>query len=160
MPCLESHGKRLVAPPVRRQDRAEEVRAVSPNQLPGVVRQDVDHVPGVRSWPERTRGGHSPVAFSDLTAGKGRGGRREPSGRGRLYGNMHHNRLGQCHLSGTFAESLILRAWMVSGVQRVRVKDGGVCALRYQKQRPVATVLCRLRSARPTEDHLGFFTLL
>lgn len=49
MSCLESHWQRLVAPPVRREDRAEEVGAVGPDQLAGVVRQDVHHVPGVRS---------------------------------------------------------------------------------------------------------------
>lgn len=47
--CLESHGERLVAPPVRRQHRTEEVRAVGPDQLARVVRKDVHHVPGVRS---------------------------------------------------------------------------------------------------------------
>lgn len=100
--CLESHGERLVAPPVRREDGAEEVGAVCPDQLAGVIRQNVHHVPGVRSWPEGPRGGHGPVAVSKLTAGEGRGGRREPSGGGRLYGNMHHNSLGQCHLTGLF----------------------------------------------------------
>lgn len=49
MSCLESHGERFVAPPVRREDRAEEVWAVCPDQLAGVVRQDVYHVPRVRS---------------------------------------------------------------------------------------------------------------
>lgn len=46
--CLESHGERLVAPPVRRQHRAEEVGTVGADQLAGVVRQDVHHVPVVR----------------------------------------------------------------------------------------------------------------
>lgn len=144
MSCLESHGERLVAPPVRREDRAEEVGAVGPDQLAGVVRQDVHHVPGVRSWPEGPGGGHGPVAVSNLTAGEGRGGRREPSGRGRLYGNMHHNSLGQCHLTGLYQKSrtlgeenvflffvflsLFLQTWMVSGVHRVSVKDGGESA--------------------------------
>ena len=104
-PCLESHGERLIAPPVRRQDGAEEVGTVGPNQLAGVVRQDVHHVPGVRSRPEGPRGGHGPVAVSNLAAGEGRGGRREPSGGGRLYGNMHHNSLGQCHLTGSYQKS-------------------------------------------------------
>lgn len=103
--CLESHGERLVAPPVRRQDGAEEVGTVGPNQLAGVVRQDVHHVPGVRSRPEGPRGGHGPVAVSNLAAGEGRGGRREPSVGGRLYGNMHHNSLGQCHLTGSCQKS-------------------------------------------------------
>lgn len=106
--CLESHGERLVAPPVRREDWAEEVGAVGPDQLAGVVRQDVYHVPGVRSCPEGPRGGHGPVAVSNLTAGEGRGGRREPSGGGRLYGNMHHNSLGQCHLTGLYQKSRTL----------------------------------------------------
>lgn len=92
--CLESHGQRLVAPPVRRQHRAEEVGTVRAHELAGVVRQDVHHVPVVRPRPQGPRGGHGPVAVSDLAAGEGRRGRREPSGGGRLYGNMHHNSLG------------------------------------------------------------------
>lgn len=64
-----------------------------------MVRQDVHHVPVVRPRPQWPRGGHGPVAVSDLTAGEGRRGRREPSGGGRLYGNMHHNSLGQRHLT-------------------------------------------------------------
>lgn len=90
---------------MRREHRAEEVGAVGTDQLPGVVRQHVHHVPGVRSRPEGPRGGHGPVAVSNLIAGEGRGGRREPSGRGRLYGNMHHNSLGQCHLAGLCQKS-------------------------------------------------------
>lgn len=101
---LESHGQRLVAPPVGRQHGAQEVRAVGADQLAGVVRQDVHHVPGVRSCPQGPRCGHGPVAVCEFTAGEGRGGRREPSGRGRLYGNMHHNSLGQCHLTGVSEE--------------------------------------------------------
>lgn len=104
MSCLESHWERLVAPPVRWEDGAEEVWAVGPDQLASMVCQDVHHVPGVRSCPEGTRVGHCPVAVSNLTAGEGRGGRREPSGGGRLYGNMHHNSLGQCHLTGFVSE--------------------------------------------------------
>lgn len=92
--CLEGHGQRLVAPPVGRQHGAQEIGAVGPDQLPGVVRQHVHHVAGVRPGPEGPRGGHGPGAVSDLTAGEGRGGRREPSGGGRLYGNMHHNSRG------------------------------------------------------------------
>lgn len=151
MSCLESHGQRLVAPPVRRQHGAEEVGAVGAHQLAGVVRQHVHHVPGVRSRPEGPRGGHGPVAVSsELTAGEGRGGRREPSGGGRLYGNMHHNSLGQCHLTGScqkrrallgeknsfcfcflvvfflFFSSLL--GSLVS--RRLRVKDGGESARR------------------------------
>lgn len=38
MSYLESHGERLVTPPVRREDRAEEIWAVGPDQLAGVVR--------------------------------------------------------------------------------------------------------------------------
>lgn len=98
--CLKCHGERLVAPPVRWENGAEEVGTVGPDQLARVVRQDVHHVPGVRSWPEGARGGHGPVTVSNLAAGEGCGGRREPSGGGRLYGNMHHNSLGQCHLTG------------------------------------------------------------
>lgn len=108
MSCLESHGERLVAPPVRRQHRAEEVRAVGPDQLARVVRKDVHHVPGVRSWPDGPCGGHGPVAVSNLAAGEGCGGRREPSGGRRLYGNMHHNSLGQCHLTGSDQRSKTL----------------------------------------------------
>ena len=92
---------------MRRQDGAEEVWAVGAHQLAGVVGQDVHHVPGVRSRPEGPRGGHGPVAVSNLTAGEGRGGRREPSGGGRLYGNMHHNSLGQCHLTGLFGRKTV-----------------------------------------------------
>ncbi len=133
--CLESHGERLVAPPVRREDGAEEVGAVCPNQFARVIRQDVHHVPGVRSWPVGPRGGHGPVAVSKLTAGEGRGGRREPSGGGRLYGNMHHNSLGQCHLTGLLSEEqdslgrkkkqqfLFLQTLTVSGVHRVSAED-------------------------------------
>lgn len=84
---------------MRRQHRAEEVGTVRAHQLAGVVRQDVHHVPVVRPRPQGPRGGHGPVAVSNLTAGEGRRGRREPSGRGRLYGNMHHNSLGQRHLT-------------------------------------------------------------
>lgn len=107
--CLERHGQRLVAAPVRRQDRAQEVGAVGPDQLAGVVRQDVHHVPGVRSGSERPRGGHGAVGVSNLAAGEGRGGRREPSGGGRLYGNMHHNSGGQCHLTGVFKSRTLWR---------------------------------------------------
>lgn len=129
MSCLESHGERLVAPPVRREDWAEEVGAVGPDQLAGVVCQDVHHVPGVRSWPEGPRGGHGPVSVSNLTAGEGRGGRREPSGGGRLYGNMHHNSLGQCHLTGLYhtcgtlwgeQQFVFLRTLMVLGVHSAK----------------------------------------
>lgn len=109
--CLESHGERLVAPPVRRQDGAEEVGAVGAHQLAGVVRQHVHHVPGVRSRPEGPRGGHGPVAVAELTAGEGRGGRREPSGCGRLYGNMHHNSLGQRHPTGVVSEERGNTSW-------------------------------------------------
>lgn len=64
-----------------------------------MVCQDVHHVPVVRPRPQGPRGGHGPVAVTDLAAGEGRRGRREPSGGGRLYGNMHHNSLGQRHLT-------------------------------------------------------------
>lgn len=130
---------------MRREDGAEEVGAVSPDQLAGVIRQDVHHVPGVRSWPEGPRGGHGPVAVSNLTAGEGRGGRREPSGGGRLYGNMHHNSLGQCHPTGLCQKSrtlweeklflfLVLQTPMVSGVRRVCAKDGGGSALSLSEE--------------------------
>lgn len=108
--CLESHGERLVAAPVRRQHRAEEVGAVGSDQLAGVVREDVHHVPGIRSGPERPRGGHGAVGVSNFAAGEGCRGRREPSGGGRLYGNMHHNNLGQSHLTGLCEKSRTL--WM------------------------------------------------
>lgn len=163
--CLESHGERLVAPPVRRQDGAEEVGTVGPNQLAGVVRQDVHHVPGVRSRPEGPRGGHGPVAVSNLAAGEGRGGRREPSVGGRLYGNMHHNSLGQCHLTGSCQKSgtlweknclisvslffSFLQTRMVSGVHRVSAEDGGECALRVsEKQKVLATLIETIQSDR------------
>lgn len=170
--CLESHGERLVAPPVRREDRAEEVGAVGPDQLASMVRQDVHHVPGVRSWPEGPGGGHGPVAVSNLAAGEGRGGRREPSGRGRLYGNMHHNSLGQCHLTGSYrlngtlveengpvfyfciwfflGGSLFLQTRMVSGVHRVSAEDGGESAqsLSYLNRNNTLWWLCAISSTQ------------
>lgn len=88
---LESHGQRLVAPPVWGQHRAQEVGAVRAHQLARVVRQHVHYIPAVRPRPERARVGHGPRAVSDLAAGERRGGRREPSGS--VYGNMHHNNL-------------------------------------------------------------------
>lgn len=121
--CLESHGERLVAAPVRWQDRAQEVGAVGPDQLAGVVREDVHHVPGVRSGSERTRGGHGAVGVSNLAAGEGRGGRREPSGGGRLYGNMHHNSWGQCHLTGLYEKSRTLWRKKIQSVLIVFAPD-------------------------------------
>ena len=88
---LKGHRQRLVAPPVWRQHGAQEVGAVRADQLPGVVRQHVRYIPGVRSRPERARVGHGPVALSDLAAGEGRGGRCKPSGRHVVYGKNHHN---------------------------------------------------------------------
>ena len=88
---LEGHRQRLVAPPVWGQHGAQEVGAVRADQLPGMVRQHVRYIPGVRSRPERARVGHCPVALSNLAAGEGRGGRCKPSGRHVVYGKNHHN---------------------------------------------------------------------
>lgn len=104
LPYLESHGECLVAPPVWGQHGAEEVWAVCTDQLASVVWQDVHHIPGLGSCPQWSRGAHGPAAVSNLAAGERRGGRCEPSGGVRVYGNMHHNSLGHGHFSMGFDE--------------------------------------------------------
>lgn len=104
LPYLESHRECLVASPVWGQDRAEEVWAVRPDQFASVVWQDVHHIPGLGSCPQWSRGAHGPAAVSNLAAGERRGGRCEPSGGVRVYGNMHHNSFGQGHFSRCFDE--------------------------------------------------------
>lgn len=97
---FEGDGQRLVAAPVRGQDGAEEVGAVSPDQLGRVVRYDLSHAAVLlqaQPW-------HRAV----LLTGPGRRvelvhlgrerleatGRRAKPPRGTgIYGNAHHNRL-------------------------------------------------------------------
>lgn len=77
-----------------RQDRAEKVWAVRAHQLSGVIGQHVHHGAGLHGppGPQRTRCVHTRV-LGHFRARERGGGRREPSARGRVYGNMHHNRL-------------------------------------------------------------------
>lgn len=157
VPCLESHGERLVAPPVRGEDGAEEVRAVGPDQLAGVVRQDVHHVPGVRSGPEGPRCGHGSGAVYNLTAGEGRGGRREPSCSGRVYGNMHHNSLGQIHLTGLEVQDcFFLSLFFVSPNRDGLGSVQRLCARmeRTDTQRKVVFWNRRLKAGGCALDHL------
>lgn len=77
-----------------RQDRAEKVWAVRAHQLSGVIGQHVHHGAGLHGppGPQRTRCVHTRV-LGHFRARERGGGRREPSARGWVYGNMHHNRL-------------------------------------------------------------------
>lgn len=90
---LESHGQSFVAPPMWRQDRAQKVRAVRAHQLSGVIRQHVHHRAVLHGPPvsQRARCAHART-LAHFCAGEWGGGRREPSARARVYGNMHHNR--------------------------------------------------------------------
>lgn len=104
---LEGHGKSFVAAPVRWQNGAQKVGAVSAHELSGVVRQHVHHWARVRRMPrpQRTRRAHAAradraavTAAAKLPARERRGGRREPSGGGRVYRYMHHETVEcKCH---------------------------------------------------------------
>lgn len=79
---------------MRRQDRAEKVWAVRAHQLSGVIRQHVHHGAALHgpAGAQRPRRAHA-WTLGHFSARERGGGRREPSARARVYGNMHHNRL-------------------------------------------------------------------
>lgn len=112
---LKRHGKGFVAPPVRRQDRAEKVWAVRAHQLSGVISQHVHHGAALHgpAGAQGARRAHA-LALGHFSARERGGGRREPSARARVYGNMHHNRFQMSP-----REKLGQPSW-VSRLQKVR----------------------------------------
>lgn len=95
---LEGHRQRLVAPPVGGQDRAEEVRAVGPDQLCRVVGDDLCHAAvfvRTQSWHRRRgvrlSGWGTHIVHLPWDRLEAIGRRTEPPSGAGIYGNSHHN---------------------------------------------------------------------
>lgn len=95
---LEGDRQRLVAPPVGRQDRAEKVGAVGPDQLGRVVGDDLCHAAvfvGTQSWHRRRSvrlpGWRTHIVHLPWDRLEAIGRRTEPPSGAGIYGNSHHN---------------------------------------------------------------------
>jgi hypothetical protein len=110
---LEGDRQRLVGPPVRRQDRADEQRTPRPDQFAGMLREEVVERPLGQDV-----GRHLRVGVVDDAGSLGRG--RRPRRRLRVGGQVHRRiPLAEHQVSWTWGRSMVKKRRRVTRILRL-----------------------------------------